>query len=241
MPQTFIMKMADLNIRVEYRHEQTYDYCKDYIIADAVPDITASVSEAQLEAERAASPDASEWYCEALCIYRSIAEQLPALDRAVFHGACISTGGSAYLFTAPSGTGKSTHIALWRKYIGNEVGIVNGDKPILKIGDTVTAYGTPWAGKESWQRNTSAPLEALCVISRGTSNAVRRLTTDECINTLMSQIYLPKDAGALGSTIGLLGRLIENVPVYIIECDISEQAVKSSFEALTGKPYHGKY
>lgn len=241
MSHTFDMKMADINIRVNYRNQQVYDYCKDYIVSGVCPDMTVSVSDAQIKAEMKASPNCAEWYCETLCIYRNIAEQLPLIDRAVFHGACISYQGSAYLFTAPSGTGKSTHIALWRKYIGNAVGIVNGDKPILKIDDTVTVYGTPWAGKEAWQKNTSAPLSAICVISRGTSNTVRRLTVDECINALMCQIYLPKDAQALSSTIGLLGRLIENIPVYTIECDISEQAVKSSFDALTGQTYQGRH
>lgn len=66
------------------------------------------------------------------------------------HGAVVAWKDQGYLFTAPSGTGKSTHLALWKKYLGDQAEVINGDKPFLKVmEDEVWVYGTPWAGKRT--------------------------------------------------------------------------------------------
>ena len=88
-------------------------------------------------------------YLETLALLRKVAEVLPEKDGFLMHGAVIQWKDKAYMFTAPSGTGKTTHIRLWRKYLGQGVSIINGDKPFIRIvDDCVRIYGTPWAGKE---------------------------------------------------------------------------------------------
>jgi hypothetical protein len=154
------------------------------------------------------------------------------------HGASISYDDKAYLFTAPSGTGKSTHIRLWKKYLGEKVKIVNGDKPFLSIeNNTPIIYGTPWAGKERWHRNCSEHLAGICFIQRGFTNTICMLKPEESLSLLFKQVYMPDDAVAVGHTLELLDALIRNVPLYLLECDMSEDAVRCSFETLTGLPY----
>lgn len=114
----------------------------------------------------------SNEYIETLVLLRNISEQLPRFDCFLMHGAVVSEDEDGYMFTATSGTGKSTHISLWKKYFDN-VEIVNGDKPFLRVGEEgVTAYGTPWAGKEGWQKNVSVPLSAVCLLKRGLTNKI---------------------------------------------------------------------
>ena len=114
-----------------------------------IVDFEVFVTDEQI-AEEMTCGSQTESEAEILCIYRAIAEKLPLYNRFVMHGAAISFEDKAYIFTAASGTGKSTHIRLWRKAFGNPVGIVNGDKPVIEIKDDGTSlvYGTPWAGKE---------------------------------------------------------------------------------------------
>lgn len=86
----------------------------------------------------------SDAYLETLAVYRKIADYLLSCDTLLFHGSVIAVDGEGYLFTAKSGTGKSTHTRLWREYFGERAVIVNDDKPLLHITDSgVTAYGTP--------------------------------------------------------------------------------------------------
>lgn len=234
----FTVKLADLFVSVNCRYPEVRDMCRKYIVPDCPADVCAYAEDEEIAQELELADIVSEWYAEFLCIYRAIARELPRFSRAVFHGASITYKGKGLLFTAPSGTGKSTHISLWRKYLGEDVKIVNGDKPIIRTeGGKVTVYGTPWAGKERWQRNVSAELTAICLLEQGKSNEIRRLSTDECIKAFMNQIYLPDVPNALQITLGVLGSLIESVPVYKLSCDMSEQAVKASFESMLGEEY----
>lgn len=231
MPKMDIL-LADLKINIEHKYDYMSHFCKDYISQSGTPDIIAKADNAAILKEKELVPSAPIESCESLCIYRAIGEQLPHFDRFVFHGAAIEYGGNAYLFTAPSGTGKTTHINLWKQYLGDKVDIVNGDKPIVKAGDNSTVYGTPWAGKEGYQRNTSAPLKAICILKQGKTNNIVRLKKSDAVNHLMRQVYLPHDSVALSKTLALLGTVIENTPVYILECDISKEAFEASYNAL---------
>lgn len=224
--------LADLKINIEHKYDYMSHFCKDYISRPHTPDIIAKADDAAILKEKEMVPSAPIESCESLCIYRAIGEQLPHFDRFVFHGAAIEYGGNAYLFTAPSGTGKTTHINLWKQYLGDKVDIINGDKPIIKAGDTSTVYGTPWAGKEGYQRNTSAPLKAICILKQAKTNNIVSLKKSDAINHLMRQVYLPHDPVSLSKTLALLGNVIENTPVYMLECDISKEAFQASYNAL---------
>lgn len=233
MSQKIDVLLADLKIQIEHKFDYMTSFCKEYIAEIDTPDIIARTDETAILKEKELVPQASVESCESLCIYRAIGEQLPHFDRFVFHGAAIEYDGKAYLFTAPSGTGKTTHINLWKQYLGDKVDIINGDKPIIHAGDISTVYGTPWAGKEGYQRNTSAPLKAVCIIKQGKTNNIVRLKKSDAVNHLMRQIYLPHDPIALSKTLALLGVMIETTPVYMLECDISEEAFETSYNALT--------
>lgn len=234
--QKLNIKLADLNVQIEYNYDYMNNFCKEYIAQFDTPNIIAKTDSESILKEKELVPNAPVESCESLCIYRSIGEQLPHFDRFVFHGAAIEYDNNAYLFTAPSGTGKTTHINLWRKHLGDKVDIINGDKPIIQVGHSSTVYGTPWAGKEGYQRNTSAPLKAICILKQGKINNIKQLEKSEAVNHLMRQVYLPHDPVSLSKTLNLLGTLIENVPVYMLECDISQQAFETSFNQMTKKP-----
>lgn len=225
--------LSDLKVTIGHRFEFMTDFCKKYVADFDIADICASADEASVLKEKEMVPAAPVEVCESLCIYRAIAEQLPTFDRFVFHGAAVEYGGNAYLFTAPSGTGKTTHINLWRKYLGDKVGIINGDKPIVKVAQASIVYGTPWAGKEGLHRNVSAPLKAICILKQAKTNRISLLHAKEAVNHLMRQVYLPHNTISLSKTLQLLGEVLEKTPVYLLECDISKQSFEMSFNEMT--------
>lgn len=247
----FCVRIADLVVRVHPLHTQITWLCRDYIASDAGPavrvDFEAGVTQADIEAERAAATEGTDWtdaYLETLAVQRAIANRLPEQRRLLVHGAVIEFEGRAYLFTAPSGTGKSTHIRLWRQYLGDAVRVINGDKPFIRIPEhreePPVVYGTPWAGKEGWQRNDSAPLAGIVLLSRSEPGAssIHPASAASNLDKIMRQIYFPPDAGAAALTLGLLDAMLARVPVYELGCDMSEGAVRASFEGLTGLDYH---
>lgn len=228
--------LAGIPIGISSRSGFMAGFCRDYL-TDAAPRFTVSVTEDQIRQEvLACAGKTTADYAEALCLYREIAERLPCFNRAVFHGAAIAYEGKAYLFTAPSGTGKTTHISLWKQYLGEAVTVINGDKPILERTPDggVTVYGAPFAGKERWQRNTAAPLGGICLIVRGTDNSIRPITPGEAFPRLFAQMYRPYTAEAVAASAALL-RALCAVPCFELRCDISAAAVRSSYTALTQK------
>lgn len=235
----FIVGLADRYIEINSVYDELKNFFKDYLITDVTPDFSVSLSKEDILAEQEATPENqfSPTYLETLALLRKLAEILPSHNRILMHGASISYNENAYLFTAPSGTGKSTHIRLWKKYLGDDVKIVNGDKPFISMENEPMIYGSPWAGKENWHRNCKMPLKGICFVQRGTTNSIRRIEASDCLSLLFKQVYLPADTLAAGLTLELVDTLITKVPLYVLTCDMSEDAVKCSFEALTGLSY----
>lgn len=237
---SFTVKLADKIIQIENIYPQLENLCKDYLVEDAKPDFSVSWSLEDIAAERQAGVlnTFTQPYLETLVALRKISEQFPHMQRFLMHGASIAYKGKAYLFTAPSGTGKSTHIRLWKKYLGDEVKIVNGDKPFISLEDSAPIiYGTPWAGKEHWQRNCSEILHGICFVQRGSLNSIRRMDATEALPLLMRQVFIPSEPLAAGLTLELIDSLLKVVPLYLLTCDMSEDAVRCSFEGLTGLTY----
>lgn len=227
------VKLAEIPIEIKSDSIYMQDLCRLYL-SDEAPLFSVNTNKETVEAQMNCAEEKTSFeYAESLCFYREIAEKLPLYNRVIFHSAAIEYGGKAYLFTAPSGTGKSTHISLWREFFKDKVRVINGDKPILMQTDNgFKVYGTPYAGKENWHNNISVPLAAICIISQGKENSISSLKSNQFIK-LFQQTYRPKNKESMQKTINIVKKLCE-VPCYALSCDISRQALKVSYEALTG-------
>lgn len=225
--------------------------------ADGPPEAELEISVEDIEYERAkqnaergcaeAEDKEQEWnypdhYLEFLAALRKLGEWLPTENVVLCHGAAISlsdgNGEAGYIFMAPSGIGKTTHIQLWKKYLGSDVKVVNGDKPFIAYENgKIWIYGSPWAGKEKMHLNTKVPLRGICFIRRASENHTERIASDKALKPLLKQIYIPQGSAAVEKTLEMAEAILENVPVYCLYCNISEEAVKNSYEALTGQRY----
>lgn len=231
-----IYRIADMTVDIRARYDYVVRQCAGYLAPEgAAPDFTVEIDEQTIAASQKQAPDFSLAYHESLCVYRAICKKMLAYGGFLLHAAVIEVDGRAYAFSAPSGTGKSTHIALWRRLLGERVQIVNGDKPILRYRDGhFIAYGTPWCGKEGWQRNASAPLAAICFLERSEENRIRRLTSAEAIDHVFHQLLRPKTAAEMDATLSLTDTLLREVPIYLLGCNISEEAARLAYETLSG-------
>lgn len=242
--RVFWIRVADITIQISAIFSYAKKYCRDYLIENTdkeAADITIKTKESDIT-EIKKYPEvtgSSDEFLETLCIHELLTVQMVKKGRFLMHGAVISYNGDGFMFTAPSGTGKSTHIRLWKRYLGEKVKIVNGDKPYLSVesSGSIRVWGSPWAGKERWQQNCNVILRGICVIVQGTKNIIRQLSPDEALEALFGQIYHKNDAETEACTLEFLDKLLRGVPVYQMECDMSENAVKCSFEAMTGLKY----
>lgn len=230
------MNLAGFKIVMDARYNFTAKQCREYMVDFPLEeaDFALSVSEEALEKEIQCGENVSPGYAESICLYRELCLHLPEKNAMLLHAAVIGDGPYAYAFTAPSGTGKSTHIKLWRHTFGEPIYVINGDKPILRLIDGVWwAYGTPWCGKEGWQTNTGRPLSGLCFLSRGETDQIRRISPVEAVPALMHQVLLPADPPMARATMKLMDQLVTNVPLYRLYCTPTESAARVARAAMT--------
>lgn len=146
-------------------------------------------------------------------------------DGMVFHGAALVYRGKAYLFTAPSGTGKTTHVKLWLQEYPDQAWILNGDKPFVRIFDSeIRVYGGPWQGKERMGVNASCPLGGVYLLRRGEENRVEPASPMEALKAMLPGVLLPKDLPGRLKLIQLLEAICSRVPVSILTCNMEPQA-----------------
>ncbi len=238
MTKLFI-KMADFRIVMEAKYDyvrrQCAPYLEDFPLEDADFYVSASPEDIakEISAGEKESIGVSEGYAESICLYRALCTRLPEKNAMLLHAAVISDGEHAFAFTAPSGTGKSTHIRLWRKAFGESIFVINGDKPILRLIDGVWwVYGTPWCGKEGWQTNIGMPLTAICFLSRGEENKISAMPPSGAVPGLMHQIFLPENPAMARAQMQLLNSLVTKIPLYAMACTVSEEAAQMARDAM---------
>lgn len=236
----FRMRLANLTFEVACQYENTKQLCSDYL-TESVTDqdwaITVSseilVDEQAILRKKRDPGSENIIIVESYSLCRSIAEKLPDEDRVLFHGSSLAIDGNGVLFTAKSGTGKSTHTRLWREVFGDRVVMVNDDKPFLHITpEGTTVYSTPWRGKHRLGSNISAPLRAICIVCRGEENRMERVAHREALPTLLQQTYMPEDPRMLRKTLALADRLSRTVPVYRLYCNMDPQAARVAYAGL---------
>lgn len=179
-----------------------------------------------------------EYSARSNMILFELASALPRYSRLLLHGVALQHLDSAYLICAPAGTGKSTHAFLWKKYLGDSVAIINGDKPILSFGEKdIRVYGTPWRGKEGWGCNTDASVSGVVFLERSQTNRIERLAPSEALDEMLRQVFLPREDSGLLTTLELVDQLLQTTPLYRLTCDMTKDAVVCSFEGLTGRSF----
>lgn len=162
-------------------------------------------------------------------------DRLTKLGGMVLHGSSLAFDGNGLIFSAPSGTGKSTHAGLWREQYGDRVVTVNDDKPAIRFdeGGQPIVYGTPWSGKTELNTNTSAPLRAIVFLERKPENAIRRLSPTESLLYMGRELALPYHDEVLCETLwDTAARLVQSVPIFLLSCNISQEAVSLVREAV---------
>ena len=229
------IEVADVSVNIQFRYSGIADLCREYLVEHNKPaDISVCVSEDAIDQELSTGDKRhSRDYCETVCVYREIAEKLPFFERFVFHGAAVSCGGRGVIFAAPSGVGKSTHVKILKECFGDEIKVINGDKPIVGNSDgNICVYGSPWSGKEGWNCNSSAELQAICLVRRGEKNRIVEIDPREHFDEIVRQVYIPKNGEALAKTFDILDEISRKIKFYVLECDVSKEAAHASFKTL---------
>ena len=153
------------------------------------------------------------------CIMLCYAFSTAPFDTALIHASLVRHEGRGYAFTAKSGTGKSTQVSNWLRYIP-DCDLMNDDNPILRIIDgQAFIYGSPWSGKTPCYRNVKAPLGGIAMIKRAQTNSIVRLKPIEGFVMLLPACSTMKwDERIYRANGDLVSKILETTPVYDLHC-----------------------
>lgn len=156
----------------------------------------------------------------------------------VIHGSAIAIDNSGIIFSAPSGTGKSTQANLWKTEFQDRVTIINDDKPIIKvIDDNAYVIGSPWSGKTSLNTNCEVPLKAVVFIKQSKHNEIFSLNSKEMLKEIIKNFIRSDNLDKNDNIIANINKLSKIIKFYRLECDVSKEAVKVVYNKIIGENY----
>lgn len=150
----------------------------------------------------------------------------------MLHSSCVEKDGYAYLFSAKSGTGKSTHTHLWLKNLSG-TRIINDDKPALLWTETGwVACGTPFSGSSDENLNVQIPVRAVVFIYRSKENQIKRLDSSRAITLFLEQTVKPAHRDLAENMLDNLDLLLRKLPVFALGCNMDDSAAQFSYSEI---------
>ncbi len=228
-------KIVDLYIDLGYKHDRLIHQAAAYKTDEnESPNITIYLSDKFIEDKQKENPHLTVEDCEYIWTGALFYDALINFNAFILHSSAVMIDGRAYLFSAPSGTGKSTHTSLWLKHFGDRAQILNDDKPAIRICENgIRAYGTPWSGKTDLNINTDAELAGICFLERDTTNHIKEISKSEAIMKVLNQTLRPSEEKQMGLLLDTLDTVISKIPIYKMGCTISEEAAVMAYEAMS--------
>lgn len=143
----------------------------------------------------------------------------------LIHASLVRCDGNGYAFIAKSGTGKSTQVSNWLRYIPG-CDLMNDDNPIIRIIDgNPIIYGGPWSGKTPCYRNVHAPLGAVTRIDRAKENSIEKLEAIEAFASILPSCSSMKwDVDIYNSICDTVTKVVETTGIYTLHCLPDEES-----------------
>ena len=242
MPE-FNMKIAGHTGRITALFESTPLYFGAYLTEEA-PEFFVSVNRENLAFEQRDLLEEAlregfrprtftDPFLERAAIGRQFAEFLLGHGTLWLHGSALALDGCGYLFTARSGTGKSTHTRLWRECFGDRAVVVNDDKPFVTLtGSGALLHGSPWSGKHGLDTNITVPLRGICLLERGQDNRIEPANPETVLPLLCKQAYEPLTPEKAAVSHALLQTLSQRVPLWRMACNKDPEAAETACRGM---------
>ena len=159
-------------------------------------------------------------------LYVPLPRMMLPFDRFFIHASVVKYQGKAYVFSAPSGVGKSTHAALWQQHFGAK--LLNGDKALIEVRDgQCIAHGSPVAGSSGIYEPDSAPIAAVYLLKQEKENRIAPVSPRAAFMALYSEAIKDKNDPAFNTKLlDLITKTLSCVPVRCLGCLPEKSAVE---------------
>ena len=152
----------------------------------------------------------------------------------MLHASAVVVENKAYLFSAPCGTGKSTHTGKWLELFGESAYILNDDKPAIRVlDDGIYAYGTPWSGKHDISVNKKVPLQGICFLSRDNENWIKLMDKQLAAMRMYHGALRKLTPELLNKELDIINKIVERIPIYEMGCTPTTEAAQMAYDVMS--------
>lgn len=230
------IEVGGIPFRIHSHYNGVLQQLKDYITKEKpICDITIKEEEIlriKEEFDKTCKYPPTKSEIEMYAVRQVVSESILDFNCFQIHGAAFAVDNCGYIFTADSGTGKTTHMQLWLKNLNNAY-VVNGDQPIVKVVQNIMVCGSPWCGKEGLNSNVAVPLKAIIIMERSNENSIVEISMSEALIELIRQVYRPSDSVKMSKTLQLLSALEGKVKFYRFKFDnFADDAFSVSYKKV---------
>lgn len=227
-------KIADLIVDIKNPGSITKIRAEKYLTdVSAMPDITISVTDEEIRKMETLHPELGYDDWDYMLVGAEFYTKLLGFDGILLHASAVVVNQYAYLFSAACGTGKSTHTNLWLKHFGDRAYILNDDKPaIRRIDGEFFAYGTPFSGKFDMSADKKIKLAGIAFIEQSPLNYIKPMQTTTALYNLFGQTVRKVSGQNMDKLMTFIDSLLRHIPVYQFGCNISDDAVKTSYNVM---------
>lgn len=232
-----LYKIADVVFDIKPIYDYSKKLMKEYEVnGDCVVDCVVEYSFCDIQTVKAHFNLESDDFAENILIFKRVSEFITEFkDGLLYHSSSFSYKGQGVLIVADSGTGKSTHSSFWRQLYGDDVAMINDDKPFLRrIDGRFYIYGSPWQGKHNLGANTRCLLKAVCLLRRSDENSLEKLEKGEFVGEFLNHALRISTPKAATQILDFCQGITENCDFYILNAKYDVSAAKVCHDTLFG-------
>ena len=248
-PKAIRVEIAGVTARILCRYRENYEFFVPYR-TEKDPEITVEITPEDIDFSLAhleryfgePSVPYDDAFLENVSIQNVLSKRLLRFNVLAMHGSALCMDGEAIIFTAKSGTGKSTHARFWRETFGDRVWMINDDKPMIRLENgKAVVYGTPWDGKHHLSRNASAPLKAIVKLERDEKNHIEPMNRANAFQLLMTHGAVTRrgpmrlSGAAKLQAMALETALLDAAEFYRLGCRMEPDAARVAWEGMLKK------
>lgn len=239
-----VYNIAGLSVEYNCTFSLLKDRSEKYLAPEGTKaDFSVALDEAYFKRQRERLPDVSDEIHEYMGTGTAFYKKMLAFDGIMLHASAVAVDGYAYLFSASSGTGKSTHTSFWQELLGKDRAvIINDDKPaIRKVDGVYYAFGTPFSGKHDISVNCGFPVKGICFIRRGETNRIRYIDKSNAVGSLFYQTIRPSEDENMELLCANVDGILRNISFYELECLPNIDAARLSYKIMSedNNPFKG--
>lgn len=232
-----LYNIADLNIEMDIKYDLTKQLAQDYLVREGslCSDFTIAIIDEQIDHyTKLFGTDLYKDRCEYVLIGSTFNKKILDFDAIMLHSSAVVVDNKAYIFSADSGVGKSTHTALWLELLGEKAYIINDDKPVIRYLDgKLYVYGSPFSGKNFINRNARAEIGGICFIERAEQNFIDSIKVQKAIPLMLKQTVTRLELRSADKMLSVIDKILTSAKVYKMGCTPEISAAELAYKVMS--------